>query len=333
MAVAHIDDDKICRLAWLAKATLLATLAVIVWGAFVRASGSGAGCGSHWPTCNGEIVPHPKSFKTLVEVTHRITSGLDLLLVVALAFCSFRWLPKGHPGRAAGALSLFFMLTEAGVGAGIVLFEYVADNASVARATWMGVHLTNTFLLLAAIGASVTFARGDLPEKRGLRRWSDWLLLGLASALLLVGISGAIAALGDTLFPAASLTAGFAADASPTAHVLLRLRVLHPLFAVLTAALGLYAASRVHGESASPVVKRAALDLGVLVGVQVALGFLNLALLAPTAMQLLHLLAADLVWLALVRLALLARREPSPQPRERDLHRSESASPLSASPP
>lgn len=307
-----VDNDKIRRLAMLAKATLVATLAVIVWGAYVRASGSGAGCGSHWPTCNGEIVPHPKSVKTLVEVTHRITSGIDLLLVVALAFFSFRWLPKGHPGRGAGALSLLFMLTEAGVGAGIVLLEYVADNASIARALWMGVHLTNTFLLLAAIGASVTFARVDLGEKRRERRLADGLLLGLAGALLVVGISGAIAALGDTLFPSSSLAAGFAADASPTAHVLLRLRALHPLFAMLTAALGLYTASHVHGEATSTTTKRAATDLGVLVGAQVALGFLNLALLAPTGMQLLHLLAADLVWLALVRLLLLHRRSVAP---------------------
>jgi heme a synthase len=312
--LASVDPDVMRRLALLAKATLLATLAVIVWGAFVRASGSGAGCGSHWPTCNGEIVPHPKSFKTLVEVTHRITSGLDLLLVVALAFCSFRWLPKGHPGRGAGALSLLFMITEAAVGAGIVLLEYVADNASVARALWMGVHLTNTFLLLAAIGASVTFARIDLREKRPERGLSGWLLVGLGGALLLVGVSGAVAALGDTLFPASSLAAGFAADASPTAHVLLRLRVLHPLFAILTAALGLYAASRIHGESSEETTRRAAIDLGAVVCVQVALGFLNLALLAPTAMQLLHLLAADLVWLALVRLLLLHRRSPAPAP-------------------
>lgn len=306
----QLDTVKTARLARLAQITLAMTLGVILWGAFVRASGSGAGCGSHWPTCNGEIVPHPKSFKTLVEVTHRITSGLDLLLVVALAVGSFRWLPKGHPGRWAGGLSLFFMLTEAGVGAGIVLLEYVAQNASIARALWMGVHLTNTFLLLAALGSAVTLARTDLVAPRP-RRPSDYLLLAVCGAFLLVGVSGAVAALGDTLFPAASLGAGFAADASPTAHVLLRLRVLHPVFAMVAAALALTGASRAHEAAASPEVKKAAVVFGIAVAVQVAGGFLNLFLLAPTAMQLIHLFLADVAWLSLVRLILLARRAPA----------------------
>lgn len=299
-------EKNITRLATLAKLTLFATLLVIVWGAYVRASGSGAGCGSHWPTCNGEIVPHPKSVKTLVEVTHRLTSGLDLLLVLALAFFSFRWLPKGHPGRWAGGLSLFFMITEAAVGAGIVLLEYVAENKSIARAWWMGLHLTNTFLLLAALGASVTLARGDAGT-RGPWRKLDALLGALGASLLLVGISGAIAALGDTLFPASSLAAGFAADASPTAHVLLRLRVLHPVFALGGAGLALFSASKAHELLASRDGKRAALVLGVAVSLQVAGGFLNLALLAPTWMQLVHLLLADVVWLAFVQVWIVAR--------------------------
>lgn len=299
------------RLALFAKVTLGLTLAVILWGAFVRASGSGAGCGSHWPTCNGEIIPHPKSFKTLVEVTHRITSGLALLAVVGLAGLSFRWLPRGHPARTAAALSLFFMLTEAAVGAGIVLLEYVAGNASVARACWMAVHLTNTFLLLAALGAAVTLMRPASSLTR--RPWvpADFALLVAGLGLLVVGVSGAIAALGDTLFPAASLAAGFAADASPTAHVLLRLRVFHPVLAVSGAALTMWAASRA-ARLASAEVRQAALFVYIAVAVQVVGGFLNLALLAPTAMQLLHLFSADVVWLSLVRLFVVARFAASP---------------------
>ncbi len=42
------------RYAW---GVLLWNVLVALWGAYVRATGSGAGCGSHWPTCNGEILP------------------------------------------------------------------------------------------------------------------------------------------------------------------------------------------------------------------------------------------------------------------------------------
>ncbi|MFN8454080.1 MAG: COX15/CtaA family protein [Anaerolineae bacterium] len=73
--------DRFAKYVW----TVLAyNLAVILWGAFVRASGSGAGCGSHWPLCNGEVIPRTPQMETLVEFTHRLTSGLALLLVIGL---------------------------------------------------------------------------------------------------------------------------------------------------------------------------------------------------------------------------------------------------------
>ena len=104
-------------------------LAVILWGAYVRASGSGAGCGAHWPLCNGEVIPRAPSIATLVEYSHRLTSGLALLGVVALMVWTWRVWGRGHPARRGALLSLIFILTEAAVGAGLVLFELVADNA------------------------------------------------------------------------------------------------------------------------------------------------------------------------------------------------------------
>ena len=141
---------KLNRFAKYACVVLLYNLAVIVWGAYVRASGSGAGCGSHWPLCNGEIIPRTPTLQTLVEYSHRLTSGLALLLVVGLVVWAFRAYERAHPVRRWAALSGLFILTEALVGAGLVLFEYVAENKSVARAYWMAGHLINTYLMLAA---------------------------------------------------------------------------------------------------------------------------------------------------------------------------------------
>lgn len=290
--------------------TLISTLAVIVWGGYVRASGSGAGCGSHWPLCNGEIVPREGGMQTLVEYTHRITSGFVMILSLAQLVWARRLFAKGDRIRRAAAFSFFFMMTEALVGAGIVLFEYVAENASIARAFWMGAHLINTFILVACMTVTAHWAGSATPL-----RWRErtGTLFGIALALvgmLFVGTTGAIAALGDTLFPASSLAAGLAHDFSPTAHILVRLRIIHPLAALGTAAYVLVLATTMRERGGA--VRRAALFAQGAVLLQVAAGFVNLLLLAPISMQMVHLLLADVVWIAIVRLGILALSESEP---------------------
>jgi heme A synthase len=300
---------------------LVATLGVILWGAYVRASGSGAGCGSHWPTCNGEVIPRAKSVETVIEFTHRATSGIAFLLVVAQLVWALRAFGRGHPVRAAAVASMALMVTEAIVGAGLVIFEMVAGNTSTARAAWMAAHLMNTFALLAAMGLTWWLSRpggAEAPAQPLVAApgpsWRSALLAGLA-VLLFVAASGAIVALGDTLFPAASLREGLAQDFSPTAHLFVRLRVVHPVLAVaggiyLLLVTGLLAARDVSGR-----LRRQATTAAALVMTQLAAGVLNLALLAPTALQIVHLLLADLVWLALVCLtAAVWRSQPSRAP-------------------
>jgi heme o synthase len=289
------------------------TLAVIVWGAFVRASVSGDGCGSHWPTCNGEVIPTSGGIKTLVEFTHRVTSGLTLFAVIGLVAWARSAFPKGHPARTAALLSLVFTITEALVGAALVLNRLVADNASITRGFVMGAHLVNTFLLLAALALTARWAttgrRITLSGQGGVA-WTVWI--GVIGTML-VAVSGAISALGDTLFPAATLAEGLRQDFSPTAHLFIRLRFLHPLIAmsvglVLTLAAGLFMHLR-----PSLDVKRYARWMGALVFAQMAAGLVNLALLAPIAMQLLHLLLADFVWIALVLVSAEALAEDAPR--------------------
>jgi heme A synthase len=286
---------------------LVATLGVILWGAYVRATGSGAGCGSHWPTCNGEVIPRAPNTQTLIEYTHRTTSGLAYLLVVAQLVWALRAFPRGHLARRGAALSLLLMTTEALVGAGLVLFEMVAGNKSVARGAWMIAHLGNTFALVAALTYTAWAAGPRRRVEAPPRGFAPALGLGLVGVLA-VGMSGAIAALGDTLFPSATLAEGLAQDLSPAAHLFVRLRVWHPIMATLVGLFILAVVGRLAARPDTRLVRTRATLVGGLVVAQIAVGFLNLGLLAPIPLQLLHLLLADLLWIGLVTLWLPLRR-------------------------
>ena len=292
--------SSLTRFAWL---TLGWNVAVILWGAFVRATGSGAGCGAHWPLCNGEVIPRAPMIDTMVEFTHRLTSGAALVLVFILAVWVFRERSKGHPARRAAVASVVLILVEAAVGAALVLFGLVADNDSVARALFMAGHLANTFMLLAALTLTAHWCGTGAPLRRDALRRDGWVFALAFLALLLVGKSGAIAALGDTLYPAQSLLAGLAQDLSPTASVLVRLRILHPLLAVAGTLAVAFAAARALQSTEEPTVRRWAWTAALLALVQMGAGLLNLVLLAPVWMQIVHLLLADAVWIALVLLA------------------------------
>lgn len=275
-------------------------LGVILWGAFVRATGSGAGCGNHWPLCDGQLVPSDPGVAMLIEYSHRLTSGLALISVVVLLWWVRRRCPAPHPARHAAGWTVAFMFLEAGVGAGLVLFELVADNATMARAMFMAVHLANTFVLVAWLTLTAWWlSDGPVPSLFAARPRTA-LLVALAAGLLLVGVSGAVAALGDTLFPARSLREALAADLSATSHILIRLRVWHPALAIGVALAVAGVApwlSAAHAGARWRTLGRLVAGLAL---TQLVVGFVNVLLLAPVAMQLLHLLVADLLWIAFV---------------------------------
>ncbi|HEY8077705.1 MAG TPA: COX15/CtaA family protein [Labilithrix sp.] len=308
------------RFATFAWAVLAYNLLVIAWGAFVRASGSGAGCGRHWPLCNGEVVPRAPRIETIIEATHRATSGVALVLVVALAAWAWFALPHRHLARRTAIASLVFMFGEALLGAGLVLFELVAHDASMKRALSMILHLGNTFLLLASLTATAWFATvGDrAPSREPRARLVRSIGAALLASVLVLASSGAIAALGDTLFPSRSLAEGFAQDLSPMAHGFVRLRMLHPFLAVATAVVVIGATGFL--RILRPNVKPIARAVVALVVAQIGAGLLNLWLLAPIPMQLVHLLLADAVWIALVLLVIesalqspaMSRNGPAP---------------------
>ena len=288
---------RFARYAW---TVLGINLLVILWGAYVRASVSGAGCGAHWPLCNGVVIPQAPRLATIIEFAHRASSGLALIAVVGLAIWAHRIHGLPRAARRAAIASLVFICSEAAVGAGLVLFKMVARNESIARGWWISAHLTNTFLLLAALALTAWYASGAPTPRRPVSRRVLAACLAMLAAALLLGVSGAITALGDTLFPAVSLREGMAQDFNGSAHLFLRLRVWHPLLAVIfavgTAMTARAIAVRLEGDLSATL----ATVLTAILTVQVATGAANLLLLAPIWLQIVHLLVADAVWIGLV---------------------------------
>jgi heme A synthase len=221
--------------------------------------------------------------------------------VLALWFWSRKAAPKNSLTRAGATASLCLMLSEAAIGAGLVLLKLVAQDTSLLRAGYLSIHLLNTFLLLAALTVMAWASRRPQASLRNLRRSADFSLLmaGLAGTLML-GITGGIAALGDTLFPSTSLQTGLARDFMPGVHFLLRLRVLHPALAILVAMGLIVVAVRASANSVAPSVRLWAKALLVVVAVQLAVGAWNLLWLAPIALQLIHLVMADALWVVLL---------------------------------
>jgi heme A synthase len=291
---------KLSRFAVYAWGVVVYNLAVIVWGAYVRATGSGAGCGDHWPLCNGEIIPRAPAIETIVEFAHRVTSGLALVSVIGLIIWAFRLYPRGHIVRRGAALSVIFMVTEALLGAGLVLFELVAHNESVARVFSMSAHLINTFMLVASMTLTAAWASGlARPRLRGQGPIGAALYGGLGVAVL-IGVTGAVIALGDTLFFAYIAKGGSEATLSPLVATLKQLRIVHPIVAVLSSIyLGVLAWQTARLRP-NPAAVPLAWIVTLLIGVQMIVGVLNVYLKVPVAIQLIHLLFADLIWMATV---------------------------------
>jgi cytochrome c oxidase assembly protein subunit 15 len=247
----------------------------------------------------------PEALETVIEFSHRATSGLALLLVIVLVVGAHRTFPAGHPVRKAAWASLGIMVVEALLGAGLVIFGWVVQDASFARGIVMGLHLTNTLLLLGALALTAEWATrpaGLSFQVSGLVAAALWAAF---AAMLIAGVTGAVAALGDTLYPGTTFEEGLALGPEVPAEVraLLRLRIAHPLLAVLAAGAVLMAARLAHAARPEVRVRRAGLLAAALVAVQLLAGATNVWLLAPVWLQLVHLFLADLLWISLVLLA------------------------------
>ncbi|MGA2350707.1 MAG: COX15/CtaA family protein [Terracidiphilus sp.] len=309
VTVSSLPTPALRRFSW---AVLAYFIAVILWGTLVRATGSGAGCGNHWPLCNGTVIQHSASLNTLIEFTHRLTSGLSFFAVVGLAVWIFLGTVRGHLARAAAIASVAFTLIEAILGALLVKLGYTAQSPAPLRPAFLALHLTNTLLLLAAI----TLTAHLLSRKQGYLRGTVRLRAPFAAVasvivVMIVGVTGSLAALGDTLFPASSLGLALAQDFSATSGWLVRWRWMHPTTAFVASIFLIWllvraARHRTHWDNRS----LSALVLLLLAAVYL-LGLLDVMLLAPLWVQVAHLLAADTLWAALVVLTARLTLEPA----------------------
>ncbi len=302
-----VENRRFVQFAW---GVVGLNVIVIIWGAFVRATGSGAGCGDNWPLCQGEVIPRAESIETLIEFSHRVTSGLALLAVVALLIWAFRAFPKGHIVRQGALWSMIFMVLEALIGAALVLLEYVAFNVSLGRAIWMAGHLVNTFLLLAALTLTAWWGQGGQPLRLRQQGAVGWTLLLAVAGMLVLGMSGAITALGDTLV----ITGGISPTENALVATLVELRILHPIIAFIVGALvGLAAWTVMRQRPGRATQQLGRLLIGLYV-VQLLAGSLNVALKAPVWLQLVHLAITSTLWILLVMLAAAALAQTAPAP-------------------
>lgn len=294
------------RYAWFALAY---NLLVIIWGVFLRASKSGDGCGQHWLTCGGEVVPSAPELKTVIEFSHRITSALAGIVVIVLvtwAFLAWRKHRTAATSRilktAAGSLVL--VILEGLLGAGLVLTGNTAETLTPERPLWMAAHLMNTLILLTFLTLTAWFASGGgkLWFPKNKRVLVVFVIMVFCFAL--IGVTGSIAALSNMIFPSETLSQGILKDFSATSHLLLRLRPLHPIVSVISAVFLIFAAGWLRARSENnALVVRWSNAVTVLVLVQVGFGAATLLMLGPIIMQLGHLLLADLIWISLVILS------------------------------
>lgn len=275
---------------------------VVLFGAFVRATGSGAGCGAHWPLCNGVVIPRPERIETIIEFTHRITSGITLIFVLILLILAWKIFTRGSSVRSAVALAVVFTILEALVGAWLVIFQLVDDNDSVHRAVMMMVHLVNTFLLLAALATTAWMASFDYHQKIQFGGMLGLLFsIGLLGILLL-GASGAVTALGDTLYPSPSFSDGLREEFSSTAHYLVRMRIYHPGIAIGVGVYLTLITLFIRRKFPLLRVKYLTNILFASFFSQLAIGLINVVLLAPVWMQIIHLFVSTIVWISFVLL-------------------------------
>jgi heme A synthase len=290
------------RYCWL---VLAYNLVVIIWGVFLRASHSGDGCGQHWLTCNGEVVPSAPQLKTVIEYSHRVSTAVAGLVVLVLVIWVFRKFGMRSAATKAAFLALVFIIIEALIGRGLVLTGNTAGNWTPSRPYWTIGHLINTFLLLAALTATAWYSSPNrhigLPQKR-----LAIVLLGLAALLILiVGSSGSLAALSNMFFPTDSIVQGLASDFDESSPMLVRLRISHPVLSIAVGVFLIFLSgwiARLRPESIG--VARWSRALGALVLIQFASGAATLLLHAPIVMQLVHLLVADSMWIALMLMSL-----------------------------
>ena len=273
------------------KLGIILSILSILAGAFVRATGSGDGCGSTWPTCKGKIIPQLSDPSEVIEFSHRSISGI-LLIVTLIIFIKSRNMSKGTIVRTTVNFLTFFVVFEAAIGAVIVLYEWVGLNSSLPRIIAVPIHLVNTFGLLACYAILYKVLLNNF---KNIKQLWDRRFVFVAFLFLLSGATGSITALADVLFPSASFYEGLMEDFDRTSELLTRLRILHPIVAT-----GLSVALIIESRKIQKDYKIDVKFLQLLVIVAVTLGVLNVLSNIVLLLSIFHLAIADLLWITYI---------------------------------
>ncbi len=273
------------------KLGIVLSILSILAGAFVRATGSGDGCGSTWPTCKGKIIPQLSDTSEVIEFSHRSVSGI-LLIVTLIIFIKSRSMSKGSIVRTTVNFLTFFVLFEAAIGAVIVLYEWVGLNSSLPRIIAVPIHLVNTFGLLACYAILYKVLLNNF---KNIKQLWDRRFFFIAFLFLLSGATGSITALADVLFPSASFYEGLMEDFDRTSELLTRLRILHPMVAT-----GLSVALIIESRKIQKDYKIDVKFFQILVFIAVILGVLNVLSNILLLLSILHLAIADLLWITYI---------------------------------
>ena len=274
-----------------AKLGLFLSIVSILAGAFVRATGSGDGCGATWPTCKGKIIPALTDTSELIEFSHRSVSGF-LLIVTLIIFSKTRKLHKASLVKSVTNYLTFFVIFEAIIGAVIVLFEWVGLNSSLPRIIAVPIHLVNTFGLLGSYAILYKILEDDIQEIKSIFN-KNFILISFL--FLLSGATGSITALADVLFPSASFIEGFLADFDKTSEVLTRLRILHPIISTILSIVLYLHSTRINKKYGVNVKL-----LKTFVIIAVSLGVLNVLSNIVLPLSILHLAIADFLWISYI---------------------------------
>jgi cytochrome c oxidase assembly protein subunit 15 len=294
--LSHSRPGQISQVARFARTTLYWNVAVVLWGAYVRATGSGAGCGNRWPLCDGDVVGASANGQTIVEFTHRITSVISLLMVTGLIVWCWRVTKKGDWARYPAVLAAALLANEALLGAALVLLKHVGNDRSAGRILFLCLHFGNTLLLLATLSLTAAWLSNGSRSFTLISKWREVGSIGLGLlATMVTGITGAVAALADTLYPATSLPSSLAQDFSSRTPALLRVRLLHPAVATVAACYVLWVTWR--SSTGRKRFSRSAISLITLLFMQLVIGMTNVLFLAPVWIQITHLFVADALWI------------------------------------
>ncbi len=290
------EMPQIARFAWTA---LYWNVAVVLWGAYVRATGSGAGCGNRWPLCDGDVVGASANLQTIVELTHRITSVISLLVVTGLVVWCWRVTKKDDWARYSAVLAAALLANEALLGAALVLLKHVGNDQSAGRILFLCLHFGNTLLLLATLSLTANWLSNGSRSFTLIGKWRQVSSIGLGLlATMVTGITGTVTALADTLFPSTSLASSLAQDFRSGTPALLRVRLLHPAVSAVAAFYVLWVILR--SSTGRNRLSRSAIALIILLFVQGGIGMTNVLLLDPVWVQIAHLFVADALWILLV---------------------------------